>query len=330
MRHLSPRIGLAELALKDGDEVQARRLLDWCLEHYPALHTVVAPYTSLLLRAGVDAEVAVAEVERRVESVTPTMRVMLGSVLQDAGALPAAERQYRLAVADQPDNAQARVALADTLLCVGDPAGAASQAALVPEDDPCAGVAFGLRLCALISGGNLGAAAASWARARAGLSQVENEVFGTWLAIASGVPSPRPLSIATASVLEAVLETLLRARSFTQFELLLPALENSALPTRQRRELLGEIYLRQGFLASAAKEWMAVCADQPDAGALLGLARVAAANHQPQDAVVFASGALESEPENVAAAEILARASSDCASHDPAAEAGGAAVSTAD
>jgi hypothetical protein len=92
-----------------------------------------------------------------------------------------------------------------------------------------------------------------------------------------------------------------------QFERLLPVLEQSDFPLRQRRELLGEVYLRHRFLASAAQEWMAVCADQPDAAAMLGLARVAAANDQPQDAVVFASGALELEPDNVAAAEMLAR-----------------------
>ena len=300
-----PRVALAQLALRDGDDEAARQLLAWCLERYPAFHGVVAPYLSLLLRAGMRPEAAVGEVERRVDSVTPAVRFILGSALQDAGALAAAERQFRSVVADQPDDARARVALAETLLRLGDNAGAASQAALVSEDHMCAAATAHIELCALISDGNLEAASHALTRARTGLSQNEREVFGTWLAIASGGPSPRSLPVAAATVLTAILETLLRARSFQQFELLLPALENSDLSTRQRRELLGEIYLRHGFLASAGKEWMAVCADRPDAGALLGLARVAVANDQPQDAAVFASGALELEPENVAAAEIL-------------------------
>ena len=302
-----PRIALAQLALIDGDDEVARQLLTWCLEHYPTFHAVVAPFLSLLLRTGMPAEAAVAEVERRVESVTPAVRFVLGAALSDAGALPAAERQYRSVLADQTDNTQARIALAETLLRVGDNAGAASQAALVPNDDTHAAAAFGIELCALISGGNLGAASGAFVRARVGLSEIEREVFGTWLAIAAGVPSPRSLPVGAATSLTAILETLLRARSFQQFEVLLPALEHSDLPTRQRRELLGEIYLRRGFLASAAKEWMAVCAEQPDASALLGLARVAVANHQPGDAAIFAGGALELEPENVAAAGILAR-----------------------
>jgi glycosyltransferase involved in cell wall biosynthesis len=270
-----PMIALAQLALKDGDVATARELLESCLERYPTFHGVVAPYLSLLLSAGVPAEDAVAEVERRVGSVTPAVRLMLGSVLQEAGALPAAERQYRSVVADQPDNGQARVALAETLLLLGDNAGAASQAALVSEDDTSAAVASGIELCALI---------------------------------ASGVPSPASLSVPAVTFLKRILETLLTARNLQQFELLLPALENSDLPTRQRRQLLADMYLRHGYLASAAKEWMAVCEDRPDVDALLGLARVAAAHGEPQDAAIFASAALELEPGNAPAVEILARA----------------------
>lgn len=303
-----PMIALAQLALEDGDVEVARQLLESCLERYPTFHGVVAPYASLLLRAGVPAEAVVAEVERRLESVTPTVRLTLGSALQEAGALPAAERQYRSVVADQPDNARARVALAETLLLLGDNAGAASQAGLVSEDGTSVAVASQIQLRALISGENLGAASHAFAQAQVRLSEIEREVFETWLAIACGVPSPPSLSAAAAACLKPILETLLRARNFQQFELLLPALARSDLPIRQRRELLGEIYLRHGYLASAAKEWMAVCAERPDADALLGLARVAAANDQAQDAAIFASAALELEPENASGAEILARA----------------------
>jgi glycosyltransferase involved in cell wall biosynthesis len=301
-----PRIALAELALKDGDAETARQLLDWCIERYPSLVAVVRPYVTLLLGAGVLPEEAVAEVERRIHPLTSTVRFMLGSALQQAGALQAAERQYRSVVADEPDGAQARLALAETLLCLGDNAGAATQAAAVADDDTHAGLACRIQLSGLISGGELQAASEALVRAPADLSEVEREVFGTWLAIASGAPSPRSLPVAAAPLLGWILETLLRARSFKEFELLLPALEGSELPIRHRRELLGEIYLRHGFLASAAKEWMAVCAEQPDAGALVGLARVATAHDQPHDAAIFATGALELEPDNIDAAEILA------------------------
>lgn len=300
-----PRVALAQLALQEGDEAAARQLLDECIERDPGFPGVVGPYATLLLRAGVDAEAVAAEVERRVKPVTPTVRLMLASALKQAGALGVAERQYRAVLAAEPGNAEARLALAETLLWLADHAGAAAQAAAVPGEDAHAGAAARIQLCALICGGELPSASAALDAAR--VSEIERAVFTAWLAGASGAPSPRPLPVAATPVLSEILETLLRTRSFKQFEVLLPALVNSDLPTRQRRELLGQLYERHGFLASAAEEWMAVCADQPDAAAFLGLARVAAAHDQPQDAAIFASSALELEPENVAAAEILAR-----------------------
>ncbi len=44
--------------------------------------------------------------------------------------------------------------------------------------------------------------------------------------------------------------------------MLVPLLQSSTLPVREQRELLAGLYLRRGFLASAAEEWMAVCNEQ--------------------------------------------------------------------
>ena len=69
-----------------------------------------------------------------------------------------------------------------------------------------------------------------------------------------------------------------------------------ALPERQRRELLATIYLRRGFLESAADEWIAVATTQPDASAMLGLAQVALARGFDQDAIAFSAEAVALEP----------------------------------
>ena len=68
------------------------------------------------------------------------------------------------------------------------------------------------------------------------------------------------------------------------------------------------MYLRRGFLQSAAKEWMDVCAAAPDPRALVGLARVALAHGLPDDAVVFATEALALEPGNLDASAIAVSA----------------------
>jgi hypothetical protein len=70
---------------------------------------------------------------------------------------------------------------------------------------------------------------------------------------------------------------------------------------------MAQMYLRRGFLESAADEWVAACQDiGPDAAALIGLAQVAYARELPEDAVVFASEAQALDPAHQGAARLLA------------------------
>ena len=62
----------------------------------------------------------------------------------------------------------------------------------------------------------------------------------------------------------------------------------------RRHDLLAGIYLRRGFLDSAADEWIAaVEEDGPDPASLGGLARVAAARGLTEDAEMFEQSAKE-------------------------------------
>lgn len=108
-----------------------------------------------------------------------------------------------------------------------------------------------------------------------------------------------------ADVLAPLLEALLAIHEFTSFERMLPLLDTSLRPQRERRELLAGMYLRQGFLASAAEEWMAVCADSPDARAWMGLAKVAQRQQMPEQALDFAQAALACEPGNDEARQLV-------------------------
>jgi hypothetical protein len=115
-------------------------------------------------------------------------------------------------------------------------------------------------------------------------------------------------------LLGVILDSLLGLHAFETFETLAGVLGRSALPARERRELLASMYLKHGFLASAATEWMAVCQSAPDARALVGLAQIAAAQGQPEDAAVFASETLKHDPFNATARQILANCSAPQAS----------------
>ncbi len=93
-----------------------------------------------------------------------------------------------------------------------------------------------------------------------------------------------------------ILEALLRVTEIDAFSTLLTVFQRVALPERQRRELLATMYLRRGFLESAADEWIAVATTQPDASAMLGLAQVALARGFDQDAIAFSAEAVALEP----------------------------------
>ncbi len=302
-----PRLGLAELHLHRNEPEQARELLDWCLREHPGFYGTVLPYASALLRTGIEPDSVATQLEERVAEPTPTVRFMLGTALYEAGGLAAAERQFRLVLERLPSSAPARIALGEALLAQRRYGEAAQEAGEVPELDPLAPIACRTQLFGLIATGDLEGAREALDRAqRAGLPEVELQLFGGWTALAAGHEPRSPLPATATPLLGVILEAFLRVQDFKAFEVLVGLLDRSELPRREQRELLGTIYLRRGFLASAAREWMAVCSEQPDARALIGLAQVAAAHGLPQDAVTFAIEALAHDPGNEAAHRIIA------------------------
>jgi tetratricopeptide (TPR) repeat protein len=301
-----PRIALAELHLERGEVAQARELLDWCLTNHPAFFGTVLPFAAALLAGGTPAAEVVGEVERRVAAATPTVRFMLATALFEAGAGEAAEAQYRLVLERQPHSAQARVALAEVLLYLRRYDDAAQEAAQLPSDSPLAAMAVRSELFGRLVGGNLDAYAPARERALASnLPAPELELFDAWAELAGGGTSDVVLGLEAIPLLGSVLEALLRVEAFKAFESLVGLLRASKLAEREQRELLAKIYLRRGFTASAAQEWMIVCNAEPDARALVGLASVARASGMTEDVLVFAREALALEPDNAQALALL-------------------------
>jgi glycosyltransferase involved in cell wall biosynthesis/Flp pilus assembly protein TadD len=301
-----PRLALAELHLARGEVAEARELLEWCISNQPGFFGVVLPFASALLACGVAPEEVVSEVEARVDAATPTVRFMLGTALYEAGAGEAAERQYRLVLERQPHSAQARVALAEVLLYLRRYDEAASEAAMLPTDSPLAAMAIRTELFARIVAADFDALADARDRGlTVGLPAVEIELFDAWAGLAKGATKPPRLGFGALSLLGVMLEALLRVQQFDAFEKLVALLHASELPAREQHELLANVYARRGFAASAAEEWMAVCREQPDLRALLGLAGIARARGLDEDAAVFATQALALDPECAPARALL-------------------------
>ena len=301
-----PRISLAELHLGKGEIESALELLRTCAETDPGFFGLILPYASALLRAGESGAQVVTEIEQRIPQLTGTGRFMLGTALFEAGAAQDAEQQFRLVLEGHPHSARARAALSEALLRQRLYEQAASEAAEMDEEDPLAVVASRSELFGRIAGGDLDRAQQALERAaRVGMPSAELAVFRGWLGLRTGRPSTQSLPPAAWPLLEVVLEALLRVQDFENFEAVAPLVGAGELPVREQRELLGRVYLRRGFLRSAAREWMAVVNDRPDARALLGLAQVAIANRQPEAARTFAANALALDPGCAAAAAIL-------------------------
>ena len=304
-----PRIALAELYMRHGELEQARELLDWCVAEHPDFIGIIGPYAIVLLRSGIAPDQVAAQIEAQLPNLTPAARYLLASALYRHGAMPAAEIQYRTVLESRPTSAQVRVQLAESLLNQCRYAEAATESAQIDDGEAYAALAARIELWSRIADGDVpGAAAATDRATRVGVSAAEREVFAAWLEIA-GDPTaqPRSLPVAATPLLGVILETLLRAHDFVTFERLIPLLRSSGLPEREQHEVLASMYLNHGFLPMAAQEWMAVCEYRPDARALLGLARVAERHGQREDAALFAGEALQHDPENAAAHELIAR-----------------------
>ncbi len=306
-----PRIALAELSMRRGELERARELLDWCVAERPDFIGLIDPYATVLLRSGVGADEVVAQIEAHLPELTPAARFVLAGALYRHWAMAAAETQYRAVLEVRPSSAQVRVQLAESLLNQSRYAEAAAASTEIDDGDAYAALAARIELWSRIAGGDLdGAATAELRAGRLGVSAAEREVFAAWLAIARDpARQPDSLPVASTPLLGVILETLLRAHDFERFERLIPLLRGSALPEREQRELLASMYLNHGFLPMAAQEWMAVCEYRPDARALLGLARVAYAHGQLEDAAVFAGEALQHDPDNAAARDLITRCS---------------------
>jgi tetratricopeptide (TPR) repeat protein len=281
-------VRLAELE-RARDPERAEGLLRRCLAEHPSYLGSVLPLAAAMIARGAPAGQVIAEIEGAVAEPTPSVRFMLATALYEAGEAAAAEPLYAAVVEAQPSNGGARLALVETLLSTRRYAEAADAAAAVADDDAFAVAAARSELFARVLASSASDDAITRA-ARRELPAPELDLFAAWSA---STPFPT-LDPTVVDSLATMLEALLRVEEFEAFEALLPALAATGLPGRRRHSILAEIYLRRGYLESAADEWVASCEeDGPDVEALGGLARVATARGLTEDAEVFEQSARE-------------------------------------
>lgn len=301
---------LADLRRAQGRSEDAERLLRDVRAEHPQFLAAVEPLAELLLLRGVEAD-AVVEMIEADGGLSAAARFMLAVPLHERGAAEQAELQLRQALDAHPDNPPLRLALSEALLSQGKLAEAAETVdPLGPDSDWGAAAARTICFAALADEGrDVPTAELDTAMQRARDAQMDGadlQVLLAWRARREGTAPPASLPAAAASAGLTMLEALLRLEAFERFAELLPVVESVALPWRERHERLAAMYLRRGFLESAADEWVAVVQETgADVPALLGLAQVAAMRGMNDDAAIFVEEVQRLEPANPLASRIL-------------------------
>ncbi|HEX2086645.1 MAG TPA: hypothetical protein VHF89_13260, partial [Solirubrobacteraceae bacterium] len=301
------RIGLAELLRKLGRLDEAEAEVRGCLAEHASFIGIVEPYASIRLANGAQPADVVAEVHAAMDDIAPGARFMLAVTLHEAGAAELAEAELREVVATNPGSGPALLALAESLLSQARFAEVIETLEALDADSPWAPQAARASAFAALATGDAETAGAVLSRpAVERLTAAERALLRAWRADAAGEAVPESLPAEAAGPALVMLEALARVEAFDAFELLANRWDTLDLPWRERRERLAEVYLRRGFLESAADEWIAVAdAEGADASVLLGLAQVAWARGMDEDAVVFAQEARELEPGHAGAARLL-------------------------
>ena len=301
------RLALADVMRVEGRLDEAEAEVSRCLAEHPTFIGVVEPYASLRLAQGADPDEVVLDVHSAIGDLTPGARFMLAVTLYEAGAAELAEAELRVIVDAQPHNGPARLALGEALLSQARWGDAIGVLDAIDADSPFAPAAARASAFAALAAGDAATAGAVLARpAIARLAHAESALLRSWRDAAAGAEPPATLPAAAGDPAIVMLEALARVEAFDAFEVLAARYDTIALPWRERRERIAGVYLRRGYLESAADEWIAVCdADGPDAAALLGLAQVAWARGMDDDARVFAEEARELDPGHAGAARLL-------------------------
>jgi tetratricopeptide (TPR) repeat protein len=298
---------LADIRRDQGDLPEAERLLIESLREHPGFLGAVHPLASIMLAQQKEPDVVAETIESVIETLTPSAHFMLGSALYEHRHAEAAEQQFRAVLAKQPSNDSSRVALSETLLSQSRWEEAAQAAAEVDDLSAYAAPARRSELFASIVLGDRERTESALSRGvECGMLPADVQLYRAWHELRGGGSLPVSLPVEAGALLAVTLEALLRVQEIDAFASLLPLVDRVGIAWRERRELLGVIYLRRGYLESAGDEWLAVCEETgPDARALVGLAQVALGRGLKDDALVFAEEARELEPGNPLATQIV-------------------------
>jgi tetratricopeptide (TPR) repeat protein len=293
---------LGELAEKRGDAGAAEAAYRQSLAEHPEYVAPVLQMAALLVARGAGLD----ELRADLPLDRPSACLLAATACLEAGRVEEAVTLFGEVLERQPANDAARIGLAEAHLLGRAWADAAGAAAAVPVDSPLAAAAAGEQLFAHAAARDAAALRGALADAEAGeLPLADRLLYDAWAGALEGGQIPGSLPAAAAPTAATALEALLRVQEFESFELLSRIADTIAVPRDDWREVQAQMYLRRGYLDSAADEWLAAAQERPTARAFVGLAQVAVARSLDDDAAVFAQHALALDPSAEPAQRLL-------------------------
>ncbi len=283
---------LAEVEELQRRPAEAEKIYRRMLAEHADYVAPVLPLVSLMLHRNATS----AELQKLVPA-KPSARLLAATACYEASRIELAELWFRDVLEVQPANGAARVGLIETLLSGRRFDEAAAEAAREPEGSPVSAITAGARLFALAAGGHPSDLEAALPEAEtAGVLPHDLDLYRAWAAALAGRPLPAFVPAAATATAATALEALLRVGEIDAFAQLIAVWNLIDGSARTRTELLAQMYLRRGFLESAADEWIEIVETGPDVSALRGLATVALARGLHDEAQVFADEAVALDP----------------------------------
>ncbi len=284
---------LGETVERQGRREEAEAYYLRSLREHPEYVPPVLQAVGLLLARGASLE----QLRTELPLDRPSAALLAATACLEAQHLEEAEELFLEVLDRQPANDAARIGLAEARLARCAWAEAVEAARGIETGSPLAAAALSEILFAHAAAGDEPALRAALTESESvGLGLGDRLLYGAWADGIAGQAWASSLPPAAAQPAATALEALLRVRQFDSFELLARIAESIAVPRDEWREVLARLYLRRGFLGSAADEWIASVNEQPTARAFVGLAQVAYARSLPDDAAAFAEHALALDP----------------------------------
>jgi len=301
------RLLLGDIRERQGNPAEAVEIYETSLQQDPQYLGVIGNLTRALLMSGLGADDAVKRLEPYIAGHLGTAGLMAAHSLYERGYINHAYQLYQQVLVKLPGDPLVKMGLAECCLSRGEIQAAADICCTIEESNPLASAFLKTSLfCALLDDQDQQAKQLITRATELRLNPADQAAFQIWLDARSGdTISFIPAEVAGTAL--DMLEAALKLQKLPAAEQLIMLIRASDMQLQERATAMGAIFTRQGFLDSAAEAWLEwIDHAGPQADSLIGLAYIAHAEGQTQQALALAQDALAMEPDNQEAARMAA------------------------